>query len=101
MRAGCPAAPARRSDDLAEAADFFIDLNARDFRRAQLPDPVVPDGSGTPISCPFEWLSIERKAERLNAAHQAVVTTVLSTIGHARRNLVHHLVDELYRAEQK
>lgn len=87
--------PARRSSKLADAADHVTDLNARDFRRAQLPDPVTPK-KGAPIWCPFEWLSIEAKVQRLDPGHQAMVLEVLSTIGHSRRHLLH----DLWRAKQ-
>ena len=91
--------PGRRSDELAAAADYMTDIRPRDVRARLLPDPVTPV-KGAPIPCPFEWLSIEQKISRLSDGHRRTLETVLETVGHSRRHLLHNLADEYRRAER-
>jgi hypothetical protein len=92
--------PQRRSDALADTADHLTDLNSRDFARALLPDPVVPP-KGSAIPCPYDWLSIEQKANRLTPGNRRRLLSIVNELGHSRRNLAHPIADDMFRSQSQ
>jgi len=90
--------PGRRSDDLAAAASYVVDLNVREFRRNLLPDPVVPP-KGRAIHCPFEWLSLDRKIDRLHPTNQAAARAIVAATPQGREPHLHPLIDALRASE--
>jgi uncharacterized LabA/DUF88 family protein len=90
--------PARRSDELAAAADHFQDIRRPDVVRSQLPDPVMTP-RGSEIRCPYEWLPLAAKIRTLSPGHQKLMQTVLAPLPPGREQFLHGLVDELHASE--
>lgn len=86
--------PARRSDELADAADHMMDIRKNHLARNQLPNPVTST-AGTSIACPYPWLSLEAKIDMMSDSNQAKMASIIAEIDSSLQQSLHPLADRI------